>query len=415
MRRPELDDVLTRMLETYPGISDLLFCVGRPFQVESFGELKDADISPKIGKLTRFQTEKIALNIIGNDRRLLRELVTRGACDCSYAVGAKARFRVNIFRQRGNCAIVMRRTQTEMPTLDQLGLQPIFRDMCRERNGLILVTGATGSGKTTTLSAMLNEINLTQAVHVVTLEDPIEFIHPHKKATFNQRELGADFEDFPSGLRSALRQAPKVILVGEMRDRDTVEIALTAAETGHLVLSTMHTINAGQSIHRILGMFERAEEAQLRLRLAEMLRYIVSQRLAPKAGGGGRVLINEIMGSNLRTREAIALGESEGRTFYDIIEANATFGWTTFDQTLGRAYESGLITEDTANLYSTNKSRMTRYLDQVKKKQGLNVDDAPTGLRLDLQAAAVPAHPPAPPQQPAPAPTAMPMRLKETR
>jgi twitching motility protein PilT len=258
--------------------------------------------------------------------------------------------------------------------------------MAREKNGLILVTGATGSGKTTTLSAMLNEINETQSVHVVTLEDPIEFIHQHKKATFNQRELGADFDTFPNGLRSALRQAPKVILVGEMRDRATVEIAMTAAETGHLVLSTIHTINAGQSINRILGMFELAEETQLRLRLSETLRYVVSQRLAPKVGGG-RLLINEIMGSNLRTREAIALGETDGRSFYDIIEANATFGWTTFDQSLSRAYQAGLITEETADLYATNKAKMTRYIDGVKKQRGLN-DDTTTGLKLDLDALA---------------------------
>jgi len=278
----------------------------------------------------------------------------------------------------------MRKAQSEMPSLASLGLTPIFRDMAREKNGLILVTGATGSGKTTTLSAILNEINETQAVHVVTLEDPIEFIHQHKKATFNQRELGADFDAFPSGLRSALRQAPKVILVGEMRDRATVEIALTAAETGHLVLSTIHTINAGQSINRILGMFELAEETQLRLRLSETMRYVVSQRLAPKVNGG-RILINEIMGTNLRTREAIALGEEEGRSFYDIIEANATFGWTTFDQSLHRAYQASLITEETANLYATNKGKMTRYIDDVKKKRGLDSEES-SGLRLDLEA-----------------------------
>lgn len=390
MRKPELDSLLASMLETHPGISDLIFSVGRPFQVESYGELKVASVPPSVRSLTRFQTEKIALNIISGDRRLLRELMIRGACDCSYAVGHVARFRVNIFRQRGNFAIIMRKMQSEMPTIESLGLQPVYREMCRERNGLILVTGATGSGKTTTLSAMLEEINETQAVHVVTLEDPIEFIHQHSRSTFNQREFGSDFPDFPSGLRSAMRQAPRVILVGEMRDRDTVEIALTAAETGHLVLSTLHTINAGQSINRILGMFERDEELQLRLRLSETLRWVVSQRLAPKAGGGGRVLINEIMGSNLRTREAVALGETEGRSFYEIIEAQTPYGWTTFDQTLHHAYAEGRITEETAQLYATNKPRMTRYLDDVKKERGL-AEEKPTGLRLDDLNASKPA------------------------
>lgn len=385
MRQPELDAVLGAMLDTHPGISDLVFSVGRPLQVESFGELKEAVISnPAIRKLSHYQTEQVALTIIGNQRHLLRDLVTRGACDCSYALQDRARFRVNIFRQRGNFAIIMRKGQSEMPTLNSLGLSPIFKDMAKEKNGLILVTGATGSGKTTTLSAILNEINETMAVHVVTLEDPIEYIHQHKKATFNQRELGADFDAFPNGLRSALRQAPKVILVGEMRDRATVEIALTAAETGHLVLSTIHTINAGQSINRILGMFELAEETQLRLRLSETLRYVVSQRLAPKVNGG-RLMVNEIMGSNLRTREAVALGEAEGRSFYEIIEANSTFGWTTFDQSIARAYQAGLVTEDTANLYATNKARMTRYIDGVKKQRGLE-NDTESGLKLDLEA-----------------------------
>ena len=386
MRQPELNTILSAMLDSHPGISDVVFSVGRPFQVESFGELKEARAHPAVPSLTRFQTEQIALTIIGQSRHLLRDLIVRGACDCSYAVGDRARFRVNIFKQRGNYAIIMRKAQSDMPSLTSLGLSPIFRDMAREKNGLILVTGATGSGKTTTLTAILNEINETQPVHVVTLEDPIEFLHQHKRATFNQRELGADFDTFPNGLRSALRQAPKVILVGEMRDRATVEIAMTAAETGHLVLSTIHTINAGQSINRILGMFDLAEETQFRLRLSETLRYVVSQRLAPKVGGG-RLLINEVMGTNLRVREAIALGETDGRSFYDIIEANATFGWTTFDQSLHRAYQAGLVTEETTDLYATNKAKMTRYIDGVKKQRGL-ANDAPTGLKLDLEASA---------------------------
>ena len=386
MRQQELNTILSVMLDAHPGISDLVFSVGRPLQVETYGELKEVHAPPAVKCLTPFQTEQLALTMIGHARHLLRDLVVRGACDCSYALGDRARFRVNIFKQRGNFAIIMRKAQDVMPSLTSLGVSPIFRDMAREKNGLILVTGATGSGKTTTLTAILNEINETQPVHVVTLEDPIEFLHEHKRATFNQRELGADFDTFPNGLRSAMRQAPKVILVGEMRDRATVEIAMTAAETGHLVLSTIHTINAGQSINRILGMFDLAEETQLRLRLSETLRYVVSQRLAPKAKGG-RLLINEVMGTNLRVREAIALGEADGRSFYDIIEANATFGWTTFDQSLYRAYQAGLVTEETADLYATNKAKMTRYIDGVKKQRGL-ADDKPTGLKLDIDALA---------------------------
>lgn len=382
MRKPELDYILSSMLEAYNGISDVLFSVGKPLQVEAFGELKEVNLHPDLQALTPFQTETIALNIMSGSRRLVREYLMTGSCDCSYAVGDSARFRVNIFRQRGNFGVVMRKMQSDIPTFTSLGLSPIFQNVAREKNGLVLVTGATGSGKTTTLAAILNDINENKAVHVVTLEDPIEFIHSQKKATFSQRELGQDFDDYPNGLRAALRQAPKVILVGEMRDRQTVEIALTAAETGHLVLSTLHTIDAGQSINRILGLFELAEEGLVRQRLADTIRYVISQRLAPKLGGNGRVMVNEIMGSNLRVREAIALGENETRSFFDIIEANATFGWTTFDQSIMRAYEAELISEETALLYATRKGKMSQAIDAFKKRSGLAEEDH-SGLRLD--------------------------------
>jgi twitching motility protein PilT len=261
-------------------------------------------------------------------------------------------------------------------------LTPIFKEIAHEKNGLVLVTGATGSGKTTTLAAILNEINETQSVHVVTLEDPIEFVHPKLKATFNQRELGHDFNTYPNGLRAALRQAPKVILVGEMRDRATVEVALTAAETGHLVLATLHTVDAGQSINRILGLFSLGEEKQLRIRLADTLRYVISQRLAPKVGGG-RQLLMEILGHNLRTEETIVLGEDEQRNFYEIIEASSPFGWMTFDQSILAAYENELITEETAKLFASRRPRVTQGIDLIQKARGLDVD-LDSGLRLDL-------------------------------
>jgi twitching motility protein PilT len=222
-------------------------------------------------------------------------------------------------------------------------------------------------------------------VHVVTLEDPIEFHHPHQYSTINQREMGIDFDVYPQGLRAALRQAPKVILIGEMRDRATVDIALTAAETGHLVLSTLHTIDAGQSIGRILGMFDLDEAKQIRQRLSDTMRYVVSQRLVPRTDGG-RQLVLEVLGHNLRTKEAIMLGEEEGRTFYDIIEASETFGWTTFDHSLLNAYKAELITEDTANLYATKKGVVTRAIDLLKKSRGSELDEA-SGLRIDAVAA----------------------------
>lgn len=380
MRAPDLNRMLSAMLNAYDGISDLNFSVGHPLQVEDFGELKPVFVDPPIERLTPFQTEQIALALMQGNRRLMRDYLLAGSCDCGYSLSGEARFRVNIFRQQGHFSIVMRKLQAIIPTLESLALPEIFREIAKEKNGLVLVTGATGSGKTTTLAAILNEINETQSVHVVTLEDPIEFIQPTGRATFNQRELGHDFDNYPNGLRAALRQAPKVIFVGEMRDRETVEVALMAAETGHLVLSTLHTVDAGQAINRILGLFSLGEEQQLRLRLSETVRYIVSQRLAPKVGGG-RHLLTEIMGNNLRTRESIALGESEARSFYEIIEASAPFGWTTFDQSVLGAYEAGAISEETARLFASKRGRVTRGIDLVQKMRG--VENKEAGLRLD--------------------------------
>jgi twitching motility protein PilT len=382
MRAPDLDRILAAMLKTYDGISDLNFSVGHPPQVEDFGELKPVYIDPPIEALTPYQTEQIALTIMQGNRRLIYDYLTTGACDCSYTLGTDARFRVSVFRQQGHFSVVLRKLYGTVPTIHELGLPSIFPEIAKEKTGLVLVTGATGSGKTTTLAALLNEINDTQAVHVITLEDPIEFVHPKLKATFNQRELGHDFNNYPNGLRAALRQAPKVILVGEMRDRATVEVALMAAETGHLVLSTLHTVDAGQSINRILGLFSLGEEKQLRIRLADTLRYVVSQRLAPKTGGG-RQLLTEILGHNLRTKEAIALGEGEHRSFYEIIEASTPFGWMTFDQSILSAYENQMISEETARLYASRKGRITRGIDLIQKGRGYDTD-LDSGLRLDL-------------------------------
>lgn len=380
MRRPELDQILTTMLASQPEVSDLLFTTDRPPQVESYGELKPVVFDPPIEKLTPFQNETIALNIVGDNLWQIEDLIRHGSCDASYALYDKARFRVNVFSQRGNYSTVCRQLSTEIPTLKKLKFPDILKQLPREKTGLILVTGATGSGKSTTLAAILDEINHSKAAHIVTLEDPVEFLHKHQMSTFNQRELGVDFDSYANGLRAALRQAPKVILVGEMRDRDTVKIALSAAETGHLVLSTLHTVNAGETINRILGMFEPDEQEQLRTRLSDSLRWVVSQRLAPKIGGGRQALL-EIMGSNLRIQETIRLGESEGKTFYEIIDASYAFGWRTFDQACLDAFEQGLITEDTATLYCTKRSVVSRSIDNMKKARG-EVTSSVNSLRM---------------------------------
>jgi twitching motility protein PilT len=383
MTKAELDYILGTMLDSYKNVSDLNITADKPLQVESSGELATVGIEPPVEKLTPFQTEIMALNIINRNRRLTEDLVRSGSCDCSYALGQKARFRVNVFSQRGHYSIILRKLSTEIPSVDQLNLPPIFHTISKEKTGLVLVTGATGTGKSTTLAALLNELNETKSIHIVTLEDPVEFVHPQKKATFNQREMGNDFSTFSAGLRAALRQAPKVILVGEMRDRETVEIGMSAAETGHLVMTTLHTINAGQTINRIVGMFDQSEEQQIRVRLAETVRWIVSQRLLPKVGGG-RVAALEIMGNNLRVKDAIEHGESEGKTFYEIIEAAGSFGWKTFDMAIMELFEQGLITEDTALLYCTNKGVMSRGLDKIKKSRGESTTNL-TGLSLDMR------------------------------
>ena len=383
MNREIVDALLTGMLQSGDGVSDLLFVAGKPPLIEYHGRLQEFPIDTPDSVLDSDLIQQVGDIMIDGNARLTSDLAKNGSCDCSYAIEGLARFRVNIFKQCGRFAIVMRKLASEIPTLETLGLPPVFREMTKEKNGIVFVTGGTGSGKTTTLAAMLNELNRNQEIHILTLEDPIEFMHPHRKAAFSQRELGKDFFTFADGLRAALRQAPKVILVGEIRDRETMEIAMTASETGHVVFTTLHTINAGQTINRILGMFSREEEQQLRQRLAETVRYIVSQRLVPKIGGG-RLMVSEIMGSSLRTRETILYGESEGKTFQEIIEAGSTLGWHSFDQSLLKAYSEALVDEDTALLYCSNRGKFRREIDAYKKRAGIGEHEEPSGLRMNV-------------------------------
>jgi len=383
MRKPEIDDLLGAMLDSHDNVSDLNLTVDRPLQVEAAGELVAVPVDPPIETLTPFQTEIFALNLMNGDRRLTEHLIKSGSCDTAYYLPGKARFRVNIFSQRGNYSMVLRKLETNIPTVESLKLPEAFKKMPGEKNGLILLTGATGSGKTTSLAALLNEINATKAVHIVTLEDPVEYVHPNVKATFNQRELGLDYDNFANGLRAALRQAPKIILVGEMRDRETAELALKASETGHLVLSTLHTVNAGQAINRIVGMFDQDEEKQTRQRLADTIRWVVGQRLVPKIGGG-RWAVHDILSNTIRSNELILMGEQEGKTYYDIQEVGEPFGMMTFDQSLLKSYQEGLITEETAVAYSTRKAIVQRGIDTMKQQRGEKTSDV-SGLRLDAE------------------------------
>lgn len=386
MDRATVDALIASMLETRNRISDLLFIAGKPPLVEVEGRLTPFAAEGPHSVLNPQFIDELADYIIGGDQRLINDYNTSGSCDCSYSIEDLARFRVNIYRANRRRAIVMRKLQSVVPTLESLALRPVFREMIKEKNGIILVTGASGSGKTTTLAAIVNELNQTQDIHIVTLEDPIEFLHPHARAAISHRELGRDFRSFAEGLRAALRQAPKVVLVGEIRDRETMEIALTAAETGHLVLSTLHTINAGQTINRIIGFFSKDEEDQLRYRLSDTVRYVVSQRLVPKTDGS-RLLISEVIGSSLRTRESIRYGESEGKTFHEIIDAGKNYGWHSFDHCLMEAFEANEVSEETVVLYCNDKGRIRRDIDLAQKRRGgqaANHAGAPLKLQVHI-------------------------------
>ncbi len=383
LQQVDVRNIITGMLDAYSDVSDLNITVGRPLQTTSSGRLFPVNLPNFLNTLTPYQTEQIALHFIKGNRRLTNDLLHTGSCDLSYSLPDRARFRVNIFSRQGTYSIVMRQLADKIPTIYDLSLPEAFRFIAKEKNGIVLFTGATGSGKTTSLAAILNEINRSESLHVVTLEDPVEYIHPHIKATLNQREMGLDFDSFANGLRAALRQAPNVILVGEMRDRETVEIALNAAETGHLVFSTLHTVDAGHTISRILGMFSTEEEDQIRIRLSETIRWVVCQRLLPKMGGG-RVAIFEIMNNNVRVVDAILNGESEGKTFYEIIDDGDAYHMRTFDKNILDWFQAGLITEEVAIGYASRRNVVKRGLDQIKSSRGEKTSDI-EGLSMDRE------------------------------
>ncbi len=372
MTRAQLDGLMAQVLDQHPEVSDIVITTGKQIQAEVDGSLKDAVTTPDLGKLSALATKAMALALMGENLRLQKALAAKGSCDLSYAIPGRGRFRANIFSQRGSLAMVLRRLPSKIPTMEELGLPAAFLEMAQEKHGLILVTGGTGSGKSNSLAALIDRINTNLAGHIVTLEDPVEFTHPHKAGTVNQRELGIDFDTFASGLRAAFRQGPKVILVGEIRDPETMEIALQAAGTGHLVLSTLHTTDAGSTIGRILGLFSPNEERLIRMRLAESLRFIVSQRLLPRESGG-RVAAFEVLRNTMRVKELILQGESGDKTFYSVLEAGATYGMQTFDQHFLALFEAGAISEETALLSSSDRSRLAQMLDRAKALKGQKV------------------------------------------
>jgi twitching motility protein PilT len=348
-----LATVLQRMLAVSDKVSDLIFSPGRPPQVELVGKLQPVEIAG-VDKLSPAQTAGIAKLIIGNHDGAAEALEKFGSTDISFSVPSLSRFRVNIFKQRGSYAIVMRVIPPRAPRFEDFNLPPQMREIIELKNGIVLVTGPTGSGKSSTLAAVIDLINETKYYHIVTIEDPIEFLHNHKNSTIHQRELHSDTPNFALALRAALRQAPKVILVGEMRDRETIEVALEAAETGHLVLSTLHTIDAAKTVERIIGVFPKNEEQSIRTRLSQTFRFIISQRLLPRADGSGRVAAIEILKATSRTREYIERGESEGKSLMDAMEQGEVEGMQTFDGVIEQMIRDGVVTKEDGLAYASN-------------------------------------------------------------
>ena len=348
--------LIAAMIRSGKGISDLVFSPLRAPQVESQGELVEVAI-PEVPVLRPEDTARIAGDLIAGHTQALATLKEQGSADFSFSLPEVGRFRVNVFRQRGTFAIVMRVIAPTIPTLTQLNLPPAVTDSTSLKNGIVLVTGPTGSGKSTTLAAIIDRINETRAEHILTIEDPIEFLHNHKMGTVHQRELHSDTPTFGLALRAALRQAPKVILVGEMRDRETIEIALTAAETGHLVFSTLHTIDASKTADRIINAFDAGEQRAVRVRLAATFRYFISQRLIP-AKAGGRIAVLEILKSTMRTRDYIEQGETEGKSLLDAMKDGGLEGMQTFDGELERLVRNESITVETAMLYASNPGNL---------------------------------------------------------
>jgi twitching motility protein PilT len=363
------DTIIKAMLDVGTGISDLIFSPGRPPQVERYGELVEVKIDG-LPTLKNEDTAAIASDLIRSNEVVLRTLKESGSTDLSYVVPERCRFRVNIFRQRGTFAIVMRVIAARIPSIEELGLPAAIADCAKLKNGIVLVTGPTGSGKSSTLAAIIDLINESRAEHILTIEDPIEFLHSHKKGTVHQRELHADTPTFALALRAALRQAPKVILVGEMRDRETIEIALTAAETGHLVFSTLHTIDASKTVERIVGTFEVSDQQAVRGRLAASFRYFISQRLIPKKGGG-RMAIIEMLKATMRTREYIENGEKEGKSLLDAMRDGSLDGMQYFDGELEKLVRAGTISVSTALLYATNSGNLKVALADVPDEDSL--------------------------------------------
>jgi twitching motility protein PilT len=353
--------LLAGMLRTSQKVSDLIFSPNRPPQVEIHGQLCAVEL-PGVGTLSADDTRRIASDVIGTNKQAINTLREQGSCDVSYGLPGTARFRVNVFIQRGSCAIVMRVIPTVVPTFSSLHLPPQLEDAANVRNGIILVTGGSGSGKSSTLAALIDRINDQHCYHILTVEDPIEFLHRHRKSTVHQRELHSDAPNFTLALKAALRQAPRVIMVGEIRDRETLEILLEAAENGHLILSSMTTVDCLKTVERIVASFTAAEQQSIRERFAKTFRYIIAQRLIPRSDGGERIAVVEILKSNSRTRDCVEQGERPGRTLLDCIKVGESEGMQHFDAEIAKLVRAGIVDSETALCFASNATVLSQEL-----------------------------------------------------
>lgn len=353
--------LLGAMLRAAEKISDLIFSPGRPPQVQVYGQMVPVQV-PGFTVLTADDTRHIAADLIGDNKSAITTLREHGSCDISYGLPGLARFRVNVFIQRGSCAVVMRVIPTSVPDFASLRLPQQLSEVTKLRDGIVLVTGPAGSGKSYTLAVLLDAINREKYYHIITIEDPIEFLHNHKCSTIHQRELHSDTPSFAHALRSAMRQAPKVILVGEMRDRETIEIVLEAAETGHLVFSSLNTMDASKTVERVVTSFTPAEQQSVRDRFAKSFRYIICQRLMSKSDRSGRVAAFEILKANARTRECIEKGEREGNTLLDAIKAGQSEGMQHFDSEIAQLVQDRIVDLETGLSYVSNPATLGQAL-----------------------------------------------------
>ncbi len=375
----QVPQLIAAMLKSGEHVSDLIFSPGRAPQIELSGQLVELKFKG-LERLLPNDTEQIAKVLMARNEHASGKLEKEGSTDLSYGLEGLGRFRVNIFRQRGTCAIVMRVIPDRIPSFEDLKIPPQVKEVCNLKNGIALVTGPTGSGKSSTLAAVIDKMNEEKAIHILTIEDPIEFLHRHKKGTIHQRELHSDTPTFSLALRGALRQAPKVILVGEMRDRETIEIALEASETGHLVLSTLHTTDAAKTVERIIGAFPMEDQQGIRNRLSKAFRYIVSQRLLPRLDGKGRIAVIEILKSTMRTREYVEKGESEGKSLLDALRDGSHDGMQHFDGEIEKLIRDAVISVDTGLTYATNagnlRLELTDFLEEQQRRRSRTPSEA---------------------------------------